>query len=64
MRAGSTVTIAFNVAAHGPVQLFAEATRPMIDRYEQRGILVTVDGTCAVDELTSVIQTRLAARVG
>jgi adenylate kinase len=46
------------------LEVFAEATRPLIDRYEQRGILVTVDGTCAIDELTSVIQARLAARVG
>ena len=45
------------------LEVFAEATRPMIDRFEQLGILVTVDGTGAVDEITNEIRDRLAARV-
>jgi adenylate kinase len=44
------------------LEVFAATTRPMIDRYEQRGILVTVDGTRPVDELALEIQTRLAER--
>src|SRR5215213_5886950 len=35
------------------LEVFGEATRPMISRYEERGILVTVDGTRPVDEITS-----------
>ena len=44
------------------LEVFAEATRPLIDRYEQRGILLAVDGSRPVDELTSEIRNRLAAR--
>ena len=44
------------------LEVFAEATRPLIDRYEQRGILLAVDGSRPVDELTSEIQNRLAGR--
>ena len=44
------------------LEVFAEATRPLIDRYEQRGILLAVDGSRPVDELTREIRNRLAAR--
>ena len=44
------------------LEVFAEATRPLIDRYEQRGILLAVDGSRPVDEITSEIRNRLAAR--
>ena len=44
------------------LEVFAEATRPLIDRYEQRGILLAVDGSRPVDEITKEIRDRLAAR--
>ena len=44
------------------LEVFAEATRPLIDRYEQRGILLAVDGSRPVDEITSEIRNRLAGR--
>jgi len=46
------------------LEVFAATTRPMVDRYEQREILLTVDGTQPVDEITSEIRDRLSARVG
>jgi adenylate kinase len=42
--------------------VFAASTRPMIDRYARRGILITVDGTQPADGLTVEIKNRLAAR--
>ena len=45
------------------LEVFADTTRPMIDRYAARKILVTVDGTRPVEEITSEIRGRLAARV-
>jgi adenylate kinase len=46
------------------LDVFAATTRPMIDRYEQRGVLVTVDGSRAVDDITSDIRSRLNPHVG
>jgi adenylate kinase len=42
------------------LEVFAASTRPMIDRYADSGILVTVDGTRSVDETTREIQEQLA----
>ena len=42
------------------LEVFATTTRPMIDRYAQRGILLTVDGTRPPEELTAEIQRRLS----
>jgi adenylate kinase len=46
------------------LHVFGETTRPLIKRYEERGLLVTVDGTRSVDEITHEIQHRLTAGVG
>ena len=45
------------------LEVFAATTRPMVDRYEQREILLTVDGTRPIDEITGELRDRLAARV-
>jgi len=44
------------------LEVFAASTRPLIDRYKAQGILVTVDGSGPVDELTNEIRSRLAER--
>jgi adenylate kinase len=46
------------------LEVFAATTRPMIARYEQRGVLVTIDGSRAVDDITSDIRSQLTSRVG
>ncbi len=43
------------------MSVYAEQTAPLIDVYEKRGILVTVDGLGAVDEVTQRILSALAA---
>jgi adenylate kinase len=46
------------------LQIFAATTRPVIERYRQLGILVTVDGSDSVDEITNEILDRLSERSG
>ena len=41
--------------------VYNETTRPLLDFYRQRGILLEVDGTGAVEEVTARIQAALAA---
>jgi len=41
------------------LEVFAVTTRPMVDRYESRGLLITVDGTRSADEITHEIQGQL-----
>ena len=43
------------------MSVYAEQTAPLIDVYEKRGILVTVDGLGAVDDVTQRILSALAA---
>lgn len=43
------------------MSVYADQTAPLIDLYEKRGILVTVDGLGAVDEVTQRILSALAA---
>ena len=44
--------------------IYAEQTQPLTDRYRERGLLVTVDGTGDVDEVTERLVASLGARVG
>ncbi|TFC14011.1 adenylate kinase [Cryobacterium algoritolerans] len=44
------------------LDVYAEQTAPLIDIYGSRGIVVTVDGLGAVDEVTARILDALAAR--
>jgi adenylate kinase len=44
--------------------IYAEQTQPLTDRYRERGLLVTVDGTGGVDEVTERLVDSLGARVG
>jgi adenylate kinase len=46
------------------LDVFTATTRPMIKRYEQQGILVTVDGSRPVDDITSELRDLLAQRAG
>lgn len=41
--------------------VYAEQTAPLIEVYDQRGLLVSVDGIGAIDEVTSRIMTGLAS---
>lgn len=42
---------------------YEESTKPLLDLYEQRGILVEVDGTGSVEDVTRRIQDAIAALV-
>jgi|SRR5215217_1148170 adenylate kinase len=42
------------------LEVFAATTRPMVDRYESSGLLITVDGTRSPDEITHQIQGQLS----
>jgi adenylate kinase len=42
------------------LQVYEENTAPLVDFYEERGILVRIDGTGDVDEVTERIEDRLA----
>ena len=44
------------------LEVYAEATEPLAALYEGRGLLVRVDGTGDVDEVTERIMTALASR--
>ena len=44
------------------LEVYAEATAPLASLYEDRGLLVRVDGTGDVDEVTERIMTALASR--
>lgn len=44
------------------LEVYTEQTQPLIDIYRERGLLVTVDGLGAVDEVTRRILDGLAAR--
>jgi adenylate kinase len=44
--------------------IYAEQTQPLTDGYRDRGLLVTVDGTGDVDEVTERLVASLGARVG
>jgi adenylate kinase len=46
------------------LEVFAAMTRPVIDRYQRRGIMVTVDGTRSIGEITTEILDRIGERVG
>lgn len=45
-------------------EVYAEQTKPLVDFYAERGILVTVDGLGQVDEVTERIFTALDGRQG
>jgi adenylate kinase len=45
-------------------EVYAEQTKPLVDLYAERGILVTVDGLGQVDEVTERIFTALDGRQG
>jgi adenylate kinase len=40
-------------------QVYAESTEPLLEYYKERGILIEVDGTGTVDEVTDRIKRRL-----
>ncbi len=42
------------------LQVYEENTAPLVEFYDRRGILVRVDGTGSVDEVTDRIEARLA----
>ncbi|ROP63254.1 adenylate kinase [Curtobacterium sp. PhB130] len=43
-------------------QVYAEQTAPIVDAYQQRGLVVEVDGLGAIDEVGDRIQAALASR--
>lgn len=43
------------------LQVYEESTAPLIDFYEERGILLRVDGTGSVDEVTERIEQHLSS---
>lgn len=43
--------------------VYEENTAPLVDFYEERGILVRVDGTGSVEDVTERIEARLADRI-
>ena len=44
------------------LEVYAEQTAPLIDVYEQRGLVRRVDGMAPIDEVTSALREALAAR--
>ena len=44
------------------LEVYAEQTAPLIDVYEQRGLVRRVDGKAPIDEVTSALREALAAR--
>ena len=40
-------------------QIYAESTAPLLDYYKGRGILIEIDGTGTIDEVTDRIRDRL-----
>jgi len=45
------------------LEVFNTTTQPVLDYYDRRGILVTVDGLGAIDEVTTSILTSIEAKL-
>ncbi len=45
------------------LEVFDKTTRPVLDYYERKGILVTVDGLGAIDDVTAHILTSIEAKL-
>jgi adenylate kinase len=45
------------------IEVYFEQTRPLIEYYEEKGVLVEIDGTRSIEEVTEALLSRLKSRV-